>query len=249
MNEASQIAPPTAAAGHNRLRNPGVALEPAWFESVAVNASAVERRTASLSGAPLGQEGPPGRVAGARADLPRPDDARRRRHAGPRAPPVRQGAPAARRRPRRRARPRRRSADGRRGLRLSDDGRAGGQGARRLRHSGRLGRRRLSRRPDAAASCGSPRSNSRSARGRTRSTSSSPAPMCSTATGTRSTTRCRRCARPAGRRISRRSSPPATSRRCATSMPPAWWRCRPAPTSSRPRPARRTSTRRCRSAW
>jgi len=49
VNEASQIAPPTAAAGHNRLRNPGVALEPAWFESVAVNASAVERRTASLS--------------------------------------------------------------------------------------------------------------------------------------------------------------------------------------------------------
>ena len=48
MNEASQLAPPTAAAGHNRLRNPGVALEPAWFESVAVNASAVERRAASL---------------------------------------------------------------------------------------------------------------------------------------------------------------------------------------------------------
>ena len=50
MNEASQVGPPTAAAGHNRQRNPGVALEPAWFESVAVNASAVERRTASLSG-------------------------------------------------------------------------------------------------------------------------------------------------------------------------------------------------------
>jgi len=50
VNEASRIAPPIAAAGHNRLRNSGVALEPPWFESVAVNASAVERRTASLSG-------------------------------------------------------------------------------------------------------------------------------------------------------------------------------------------------------
>ena len=46
MDEA--IANP-AVAGHNRPRNPGVALEPAWFESVAVNASAVERRTATLA--------------------------------------------------------------------------------------------------------------------------------------------------------------------------------------------------------
>ena len=50
MNEASQIAPPTAAAGHNRQRNPGVALEPSWFESIAINPSAVERRAASLPG-------------------------------------------------------------------------------------------------------------------------------------------------------------------------------------------------------
>ena len=50
MNEASHVAPSTAAAGHNRQRNPGVALEPAWFESIAVNTSAVERRTASLPG-------------------------------------------------------------------------------------------------------------------------------------------------------------------------------------------------------
>ena len=49
MNEASHVAP-SAAAGHNRQRNPGVALEPAWFESIAVNTSAVERRTASLPG-------------------------------------------------------------------------------------------------------------------------------------------------------------------------------------------------------
>ena len=52
MNEAGQIASPSAAAGHNRLRNPGVALEPAWFESVAVNASAVERRTAFTMAGP-----------------------------------------------------------------------------------------------------------------------------------------------------------------------------------------------------
>ena len=36
--------------GHNRPRNPGAPLDPDWFESVGVNASAVERRTASLSG-------------------------------------------------------------------------------------------------------------------------------------------------------------------------------------------------------
>ncbi len=35
--------------GHNRLRNPGVRLEPAWFEGVGVNASAVERRAATLT--------------------------------------------------------------------------------------------------------------------------------------------------------------------------------------------------------
>jgi deoxyribose-phosphate aldolase len=35
--------------GHNRARNPGVALDTSWFESVGVNASAVERRAASLA--------------------------------------------------------------------------------------------------------------------------------------------------------------------------------------------------------
>ena len=34
--------------GHNRPRNPGVPLDTAWFESVGVNASAVERRAATL---------------------------------------------------------------------------------------------------------------------------------------------------------------------------------------------------------
>ena len=36
-------------AGHNRLRNPGVALDVSWFEGVGVNASAVERRAATLT--------------------------------------------------------------------------------------------------------------------------------------------------------------------------------------------------------
>jgi deoxyribose-phosphate aldolase len=38
-----------AQAGHNRARNPGAPLEPDWFESVGVNASAVERRAATLT--------------------------------------------------------------------------------------------------------------------------------------------------------------------------------------------------------
>src|SRR5271166_4387995 len=38
-----------ALAGHNRPRNPGVPLAPDWFESVGVNASAVERRAATLT--------------------------------------------------------------------------------------------------------------------------------------------------------------------------------------------------------
>jgi deoxyribose-phosphate aldolase len=38
-----------AASGHNRPRNPGTPLETAWFEGVGVNASAVERRAATLT--------------------------------------------------------------------------------------------------------------------------------------------------------------------------------------------------------
>ncbi len=38
-----------ARAGHNRPRNPGVPLAADWFESVGVNASAVERRAATLT--------------------------------------------------------------------------------------------------------------------------------------------------------------------------------------------------------
>ena len=40
---------PATALGHNRPRNAGTKLDAAWFESVAVNASAVERRAASLT--------------------------------------------------------------------------------------------------------------------------------------------------------------------------------------------------------
>jgi deoxyribose-phosphate aldolase len=46
LNEASQFGSP--GAGHNRARNSGAPLETSWFEAVGVNASAVERRTASL---------------------------------------------------------------------------------------------------------------------------------------------------------------------------------------------------------
>jgi len=42
------VATPTRA-GHNRPRNPGVPLAPDWFDSVGVNASAVERRAATLT--------------------------------------------------------------------------------------------------------------------------------------------------------------------------------------------------------
>jgi deoxyribose-phosphate aldolase len=38
-----------ALAGHNRPRNAGTPLDPSWFESVGVNASAVERRAATLT--------------------------------------------------------------------------------------------------------------------------------------------------------------------------------------------------------
>jgi deoxyribose-phosphate aldolase len=46
LHEANQNEPP--GAGHNRPRNAGAPLETSWFESVGVNASAVERRAASL---------------------------------------------------------------------------------------------------------------------------------------------------------------------------------------------------------
>ena len=41
--------PEAAKTGHNRPRNAGAPLDPSWFESVGVNASAVERRAASLT--------------------------------------------------------------------------------------------------------------------------------------------------------------------------------------------------------
>ena len=42
-------APSASAVGHNRPRNAGTPLDAAWFESVAVNTNAVERRAASLT--------------------------------------------------------------------------------------------------------------------------------------------------------------------------------------------------------
>src|SRR5512146_1325068 len=44
-----QVVVTQSQAGHNRPRNPGVPLAPDWFESVGVNASAVERRAATLT--------------------------------------------------------------------------------------------------------------------------------------------------------------------------------------------------------
>ncbi|MBV8439454.1 MAG: deoxyribose-phosphate aldolase, partial [Hyphomicrobiales bacterium] len=46
MNIAETALP---AKGHNRPRNPGVPLDASAFESVGVNASAVERRAATLT--------------------------------------------------------------------------------------------------------------------------------------------------------------------------------------------------------
>jgi deoxyribose-phosphate aldolase len=48
VNEVSSVNVPAPLAGHNRPRNPGVALDPSWFEAVGVNASALERRVATL---------------------------------------------------------------------------------------------------------------------------------------------------------------------------------------------------------
>ena len=45
MDQATDKAP----EGRNRPRNPGVRLDAAWFEGVGVNASAVERRAATLA--------------------------------------------------------------------------------------------------------------------------------------------------------------------------------------------------------
>ncbi len=142
------VATPTQA-GHNRPRNPGAPLAPDWFESVGVNASAVERRAATLTTrrsvkkeyqaawlvkamtcidlTTLSGDDTPGRVRRlcAKARHPLGEEAA-------------QGARSCRPRP-----------DGRRGLRLSDHGRARGQGARGFRHSGRLRRDRLSCRPHA----------------------------------------------------------------------------------------------------
>jgi deoxyribose-phosphate aldolase len=49
LNEASHAHSPAPPVGHNRPRNPGVGLDASWFEPVGVNASAVERRAASLA--------------------------------------------------------------------------------------------------------------------------------------------------------------------------------------------------------
>ena len=49
MNEASHANPAPPVPGHNRARNVSAPLDVSWFEPVGVNASAVERRTATLA--------------------------------------------------------------------------------------------------------------------------------------------------------------------------------------------------------
>ena len=189
------------AAGHNRPRNPGAPLDPDWFETVGVNASAVERRAATLTTSrtvkkeyqaawlvraiecidltTLAGDDTPERVRRlcAKARRPLSDDLLAALGLEDMPP------------------------DGRRRLRLSDHGRPGGQGARGLGDPGRLGRDRLSRWPHAAPAAAGGDPLRRRLRAHARSTSSSPAPTCSAATGGRSTTRSRRCARHAARRI------------------------------------------------
>ena len=106
--------------------------------------------------APLGEEELPGRLAGQGAAMHRPHHARRRRHAGPRPPPLRQGEAPAAGRHRHGAGPCR-DAHRRRCLRLSRHGAARREGAGRLRHSRRLRRHRLPGGPHAAAAA--PRRN------------------------------------------------------------------------------------------
>ena len=198
MNEA--IARP-AVAGHNRPRNPGAPLAPDWFESVGVNASAVERRAATLTTrrsvkkeyqaawlvkamtcidlTTLAGDDTPERVRRLCAKARRPLSEELIAALGL--------ADA--------------QSDGRGGLRLSDHGRPSGEGARGFGNSRRLRRDRLSRRAHAAEAaarrdplCGQ--------RGRARDRHRHhPRSCASAATGARSTTRSRRCAKPAGRRI------------------------------------------------
>jgi len=49
LNEASHANPAPPVPGHNRARNVSAPLDVSWFEPVGVNASAVERRTATLA--------------------------------------------------------------------------------------------------------------------------------------------------------------------------------------------------------
>ncbi|CAA9533547.1 MAG: Deoxyribose-phosphate aldolase, partial [uncultured Thermomicrobiales bacterium] len=99
----------------------------------------------------------------------RPDDARRRRHAGQRPPALRQGAPAGPFRYPRGTRGGRPRDHGRRGLRLPQPGVDGGRGARRLGDPGCRGLYRVPRRPDSAPpEAGRDRGVGRRGRGRDR---------------------------------------------------------------------------------
>ena len=198
MNVADIVLP---SKDHNRPRNPGAPLAPHWFEGVGVNASAVERRAATLTTrrsvkkeyqaawlikamtcidlTTLAGDDTPERVRRlcAKARRPLSDELLAALDLADLG------------------------LDGRGGLRLPDHGRARGQGARGLGDSGRFRRHRLSRRAHAveAAARRDPLCDRRGgARDRHRH---HPRPCARRATGARSTTRSRRCGRRAGLRI------------------------------------------------
>ena len=73
-------------------RNPGTALDLDVVRALRVNRSRRRAPRRDAARAPHGEEGVAGGLAAARDHAHRPHDARRRRHAGQRAPALRQGA-------------------------------------------------------------------------------------------------------------------------------------------------------------
>ena len=221
----SRVAANVPAAGHGIARNPGMALDLGFLESMRnVNRSALERRVASLTKrrcikadnqaawllravslmdlTTLNSNDTEERVRRLCAKAVNPfrrDIAEALGHRGGHDPPGR-------------------------GLRLSPLRRHRRRGAQGHRHPCR---RRLHRLPARAGAARHPPAGDRSLgrRRRRRDRRRHPArPGVRRAAGRSSTTRSSPCAPPAARRISRSSSAPATWRRCATSCWPRWWR-------------------------
>ena len=171
---ATRRVAPSAAAPFDvpvAPRNPGMPLELDWVEEVRVNRSAVERRAATLADPADGQEGVAGGLAAPRRHPDGPHDPLGRRHAGPGAPALRQGAPAGAGRPAGGDGRRAAAHPGRRGLRVPHLRRDRGGGARGLGDSGGGGLDRFPGRALAASRSASGRSARRWPRARRRSTS------------------------------------------------------------------------------